>query len=200
MARFLILDRATKAIENPNIIPAPNIEQWIADMTDPLMGIPETQELVCVHEPYTTPVVETRLISVITNEVYENTNHPIYPTLKQWLITYATEEKSIEEKKLAVDEIEYENNETVLPTRQRVKYTILALDSLLDHLGLTNNTTINAIALNVKKKKQLRIFKRLANKIRNNDAERDAKHVLIDALTNPNLDANWEMDDFTEDV
>jgi hypothetical protein len=196
MVRFLLLDKTTKEVLNPNIQPAPDINQWITDME----SLDPSLELVCEYEPYTIPLVDTRLVNITTNQAYVNTNHPIYASLKQWLVTYATSDKTIEDKKVAVDDLEYENNETILPTRQRLKITMLALDSLLDHLGLTNNTTINATALNVKKKKQLRIFKRAANKIRNNDITRDAKWALIDALTNPDLDADWEINDFTENV
>jgi hypothetical protein len=195
--RFLVLDKTTKAVINPNYIAAPDIQQWINDV---LSNLDASLELVCEYEPYSYPPVEERLITVTTVEAYENTAHPTYPQVNQWLKTYVVTDKPVEDKKLAVDIVENQNNESTIPYEKRLKYTILALDATLDYLGLTNADAINLTSLNNKKKKRLKVFKRVANKINQNDNERDAKYTLIDDAINPDLDANWQSNDFTEEI
>jgi hypothetical protein len=195
--RFLVLNRTTKEITNPNFLPGPDLQEWIESVVS---GLNPTLELVCEYEPYGYPPVEERLITVTTVEAYENTAHPEHPEVKQWLKTYVTSDKPVADKKLAVDVVENENNESTIPYEKRLKYTILALDATLDYLGLTNAAAIDLTSLNNKKKKRLKIFKRVANKINQNDTERDVKHALIDAATNPNLDTNWQTNDFTENL
>jgi hypothetical protein len=193
MAQFLLLEKSTKHVLNYNVQPAPDINQWINDV---LAGIDPSLELVASYQPYEQPVIDNRLVNLITIQSYSGMTHPVYSQLKTWLITHVTEDKTIKEKKSAVDEAESGSNETLIPTNKRLKYTILCVDNILKHIGYDPLTT----SLNAKRKKQIKVFTRIADKIRNNDLIRDEKYIAIDNLTNPDLDSNWDINDFTEDV
>jgi hypothetical protein len=200
---FIIVNKATKQPESwpdtSGLITQQQIQQWITDCVD---NIPSTQELTAFHEPEARPNVEERYIMITPQEAYFDEAHPLYSNLKQWRKTYIQENISVENKLLAVEIVESQINETVIPTWKQLKTVILAFDSFLDLYGLTNNTTINATTLNDKKKKQLRVFKRAANKIRQNDTERDNKKSALTAnpLSNPDLNSGWTVNDFTEEA
>jgi len=197
MERFLVLDRMTKGIMNPNVMPGPDVNKWITSMTDPITGISHDYELVCEYEPYNMPVVDTRLINIITTQSYLDAPHPVYPALKQWLKVYSTEDIPADIKKLAVDNKEDEANETTSPSPKRIKYIILAMDNIIK---LTCSDYKNSSLINDKKKKEITIIKQIADKIRANSKTKDDKNALIDAGINPDLDSDWLIDEFTEDV
>jgi hypothetical protein len=202
---FVIVNKTSKLPEQfpdtSGLLTEAQTLQWIDDMVNN-NGMGVNQELIASHEPDARPIIEEKYMSVQTNEAYFNEAHPVYTMLKQYRKTYSTEHKPVEEKLQAVEVVESEINETVIPTWKQLKTTILALDSLLDHLGLKDNATINATTLNNKKKKQLKVFKRAANKIRQNNDEKDNKKALLTAnpLSNPSLTEGWAINDFTEDA
>lgn len=202
MDRFLVLNKETKAIVNPNLsYPPDRVEEWLSDLLDPQIGgLDPSLEIVCVYEPYSIPPVDTRLVNIITTEVYSSINHPVYPSVKQWLITYTTQDKPVLDKKEAVDIQENQANETTIPYEKRLKSTTLAVWTLMKYLNLQTNTQINATALSNKDKKRLRLFRVIALKIDNNDNERDNKYALIDANSNPDIDANWDLNNYIENV
>lgn len=121
--------------------------------------------------------------------------------LKQWQITYSEPTpKAVDIQKKVVDLKENEANETIIPYEKRLKLTTLAVWVLMKHLNLQTNDQINATSLSAKDKKRLRLFRRAALKIHNNDVERDNKHALIDASSLPDLTTNWDLNNFTEEV
>jgi hypothetical protein len=198
---FVIVNSLTKLAENyPNtsgLLTEQEILQWIDDMINN-GGMGVDQELVESYEPNARPSVDEALMIVIPTTAYFNEPHPVHTQVNQWRTTYETSHRSVEEKKSAVDEAEFVADETTIPVNKRLKYTILAVDNILKHIGYDQTTT----SLNAKNKKIIRIFKRIADKVRANDSARDIKHAEIDAdpNNNPNLAEGWTLNDFTENV
>jgi len=198
---FVIVNKNSKLPEDfPNtsgLVTENQTLQWIDDMINN-GGMGVDQELVESYEPYARPQVDEALMYVITDTAYFDEAHPIHTMIKQWRTTYTTEHKSVAEKKEAVDEAEFAADETTIPVNKRLKYTILAVDNILKHIGYDQTTS----SLNAKNKKIIRVFKRIADKVRDNDTARTNKHALIDAdpYNNPDLSEGWSLNDFTEDV
>jgi len=200
---FVIVNKISKQPEGwpdtTGLTTQEQIDQWITDM---LADLPSTQELVAFYEPEARPNVEERYITIIPEDAYFNEAHPVYENLKQWRRMYSKSNIPLDEKLRTIEIVESEVNETVIPTWKQLKTTILALDSFLDLYGLTNAAAIDATTLNAKKKKQLKVFKRAANKIRQNDTERDNKKaaLITNEMANPDLKDGWAINDFTEEV
>jgi hypothetical protein len=198
MAQFILLEKSTKNVLNWNLDTLEDQEVWLASI---LQSLDPSLEIVCNYEPYERPLVDERLINVIVNGLngngsYVDEPHPDFPTVKQWLVTYTTENKSTTEQKAAVDVAESNSIETNIPVSKRNKTIYLALDSLLDYIGYTETNS----PLNNKKKKQIRIFRHIANHIRENDKAKDDKYILIEGNNNPDLDNGWDLNDYDENV
>jgi hypothetical protein len=124
--------------------------------------------------------------------------------LKQWQITYSEPTpKPIDVQKQAVDLKENEANETTIPYQQRLKLTMQNQLIIMKYLSIYSAAQIDAISntiLTNKEKRKLKIFRRAAVKILDNSTVRDNKHAEIDLGTLPDLNADWNLDDFTETV
>jgi hypothetical protein len=201
---FVIVNASTKVAElypdTTGLITEAQKLQWINDKLSP-GGMNVNQELIASNEPTVKPSVEGRLLEIVETRAYANTTHPVYTMLKQWQITYSQPvPKNVEIQKKAVDLKENEATETTMPVEQRLKIQALAIWTLMKFLNLQTNVQINATTLSAKDKKRLRLFRVIALKINNNDLERDAKHAQIDSSTLPDLEANWDLNNFDESV
>jgi len=195
---FVIVNKTTKKPElfpdTSGLVTESQILQWIDDMVNN-NGMGSDQELVASNEPYARPQVDERLMKVDETKDYSSDNHPIYSNIKQWLITYKTSHRDVTEKKIAIDDAEYAASETTIPTNKRLKYTILALDSILKHIGYDRSTS----PLNEKNKNIIKEFKQIADKVRANDTARESKHAQlnVDPNSNPDLNADWTIDNYS---
>jgi hypothetical protein len=201
---FVIVNATTKMAEQypdtSGLITETQKLQWIDDMVNG-GGMNANQELVASNEPTVRPNVDENLLDIVETRAYANVAHPVYAMLKQWQITYSEPTpKAVDIQKKVVDLKENEANETTIPYEKRMKLTTLAVWVLMKHLNLQTNDQINATSLSAKDKKRLRLFRRAALKIHNNDVERDNKHALIDASSLPDLTTNWDLNNFTEEV
>ena len=201
---FVIVNATTKMAEQypdtSGLITETQKLQWIDDMVNG-GGMNANQELVASNEPTVRPNVDENLLDIVETRAYANVAHPVYAMLKQWQITYSEPTpKAVDIQKKVVDLKENEANETTIPYEKRLKLTTLAVWVLMKHLNLQTNDQINATSLSAKDKKRLRLFRRAALKIHNNDVERDNKHALIDASSLPDLTTNWDLNNFTEEV
>lgn len=201
---FVIVNATTKMAEQypdtSGLITETQKLQWINDMING-GGMNANQELVASNEPTVRPNVDENLLDIVETRAYANIVHPVYAMLKQWQITYSEPTpKAVDIQKKVVDLKENEANETTIPYEKRLKLTTLAVWVLMKHLNLQTNDQINATSLSAKDKKRLRLFRRAALKIHNNDVERDNKHALIDASSLPDLTTNWDLNNFTEEV
>jgi hypothetical protein len=201
---FVIVNATSKMAEQypdtTGLITEAQKLQWINDMVNG-GGMNANQELVASNEPTVRPSVDENLLDIVETRAYANVSHPVYAMLKQWQITYSEPTpKAVDIQKKVVDLKENEANETTIPYEKMLKLTTLAVWVLMKHLNLQTNDKINATSLSAKDKKRLRLFRRAALKIHNNDVERDNKHALIDASSLPDLTTNWDLNNFTEEV
>lgn len=177
------------------------ILQWIDDQINN-GGMGPNQELVASHEPFARPNVEEKYILVTPVEAYFNEAHPVYTMLKQWRKIYDQSDIPVENKLVAVDDKESEANETVVPVQKRTKTTALAVYALMELLNMDTNAKIDASAISNKSKKYLRNFLKPAKKLKTNDDVKLAKKALLTAnpLSNPDLNTDWDLNDFTEEA
>jgi hypothetical protein len=204
---FVIVNASTKVAEQypdtTGLVTEAQKLQWIDDMLN-AGGMNVNQELVASNEPTVRPSVEESLLEIVETRAYVNVAHPVYPTLKQWQITYSQPvPKAVEIQKLAVDLKENEANETAIPYQQRLKLTMQNQLIIMKYLSIYSAAQIDAISTTIltnKEKRKLKIFRRAAVKILDNSTVRDNKHAEIDLGTIPDLNADWNLDDFTETV
>jgi hypothetical protein len=163
-------------------------------------GLGSNQELVCSYEPFIRPVVEERYIQVNILQKYSADPHPVYTNLKQWLISYPQTDVPVTDKLNAVDVVESQSNDTLIPTLLQLKINTLAIYALMEYLAIDSNTTINATTIAAKSKQNLRVFLKAAKKVKQNDATKLAKKALLttNPLSNPDLNSDWALNDFSE--
>jgi hypothetical protein len=204
---FVIVNASTKVAEQypdtTGLVTEAQKLQWIDDMIN-AGGMNVNQELVASNEPTVRPSVEESLLEIVETRAYANIAHPVYTMLKQWQITYSEPTpKPIDVQKQAVDLKENEANETTIPYQQRLKLTMQNQLIIMKYLSIYSAAQIDAISntiLTNKEKRKLKIFRRAAVKILDNSTVRDNKHAEIDLGTLPDLNADWNLDDFTETV
>lgn len=136
------------------------------------------------YTPYDVPDYDSRVFSLVTTQEITEVAHPDYPLMDQFLITYNTQKRSVEEITTHIENAETDANENLLPYQQRVKLLTLCLGVLIrktDGLTLTN--------------KEIEIQDKIvtaAVKIWKNDNELKLKlQQLIDGIE-PEIDAGWE--------
>lgn len=202
---FVIINATSKLAEQypdtTGLVTEAQKLQWIDDMIN-AGGMNANQELVASNEPTVRPKVDENLLEIVEIRAYANVSHPVYTMLKQWQITYSEPTpKAVEIQKLAVDLKENEANETTIPYQQRLKMIMQNQLLIMKYLSIYTKAQINAISntlLTADEKTKLKIFRRAAVKILDNATVRTNKHAQIDAGTIPDLDADWNLNDFTE--
>jgi len=188
MIRFLLLDKLTKNVIDPNVDygTEENAAIWL---TSVLQSIDPSIELVCEYIPFTYPAVDARIVNVQVTQEYFDEFHPVFTQVKQWRITYTTSLKSQEDIITVIEDIEDQSNNSLLPLQKQVKYIGLALDSLYKLL-------VDGTALKAKEQKIVDKFRKQMNKMWKNDDKNKEKIDQLIAGTTPNLDDGWELNAF----
>jgi hypothetical protein len=153
----------------------------------PIQGLDPQLEVFVKNTPFARPVEDMRLVSIKEVESPVDEFDSVHTTTRKWVITYEVVERTNEDKKNSVDEVESDANFGVFPTKKQLKYLALyAVISRREARGLTISPVQQAI---------LDKFEAKAQRIWINHIEGLNKKGAIDANQPLNLDENWETID-----
>jgi len=153
-------------------------------LIEPIETLDPDLKWLIKYTPYDVPDYDSRVFSLVTTQEITEVAHPDYPLMDQFLITYNTQKRSVEEITTHIENAETDANENLLPYQQRVKLLTLGLGVLIrktDGLTLTNKE----IAIQDK-------IVTAAVKIWKNDNELKLKLQQLTDGIEPEIDAGWE--------
>lgn len=164
-----------------------NIINWNAQLTSPnVVGLDPDLEYLVKRTPYPIPDYDPRLSNLVTTQNMGD-NDTDYPTLKTWVTEYSLQERSIDEKKVSVDESENDANYAVFPTNKHLKYIALAL-AIIDRKA-------SGLTISNKEQEILDKLQAKAQRIWNNHVIANSKKIEIEAGNPIDLDSDWEQND-----
>jgi len=146
-------------------------------------GLEEGLEWLIENITTPAPAYDGRVYRLIRNETITSTPHPTYPAINQLQVDYVLELRTPEELEQAVKDAEFSANDALLPQADLLKYTILAVGSLIKQI---QGGTPSAAEETVRTK-----FLNLAVKVWQNDTELQSKIVDAQAGTDPSIDTGW---------
>lgn len=97
---------------------------------EPLLGLDSDLEWLIKYIPYSKPAYDPRIYQLVTSEEVTSIEHPDYPGLNQYLITYSTQKRPPAEIETAVKNAEQIANNQILPNQRQLKLIILSLGIL----------------------------------------------------------------------
>ena len=153
----------------------------------PVIGSEPDLEYFVKRTPFAQPNYDPRLVNLIISDYPVDEFDSEYPTNRKWVTTYALVDRSKEDIKTAVDEIESLSNNQLFPTHKQLKLLTLAsfiLDRRTQGLVLTAK---ELIILNIVRDKAIKIWQNYING--------ETKKEAIDADQPYNLDTDWELID-----
>lgn len=157
------------------------------DVTNPsLIGLQPDLEYFAKRVPFQMPSIDIRLSNmtearVMTEDIEVSSNCRYYDLI------YQLTQRSNDEKKVSVAEIEEVSNLRVFPTKKQLKYTMLYnIIARRESRGL-NISPEQQLILDKYEAKGLRVWQ--------NHIEGISKGIAIDTGTPFDIDANWEIED-----
>lgn len=160
---------------------------WNAVLENPtVVGLAPDLEYCVKRTPFPIPEYDPRLTNLVTIQNLGDYDTE-YPQLLQWITTYELQDRTIEEKKISVEESEADANFGVFPTNKHLKLLALSV-AIIDRKasGLTINATQQAI---------LDLLQDKAQRIWNNHVTAQNKKAELDANNPVDLDTDWETID-----
>jgi len=162
-----------------------NFNYSVSDEFLPPQGLDPDLQCLAKYEPFPQPELDARVFKlVITNEV-TNVNHPIYPAVKAYKITYSEERRTKEEMKLAVDNAWFYANQSV--------YAFYDSDNFQSKSIAILYKKSEGQALEVWETEFLELISNMTAKIQNNDSVKAQKYAAIDANQIVDTDLGWEF-------
>lgn len=157
------------------------------NITPPVQGLDEDLEYFVIREPFEVPEYDPRLVILKITESPIDELDEIETTLRKWIVSYAIEDRTGDDKKKSVDEVKELSNLGVFPTKKHLEYlTLYAVISRREALGLS----ISSEQQNI-----LDRFEDKGQKIWLNYINGLAKKSDLDNSLPVDLDSNWETTD-----
>lgn len=183
MIPSVLIQKSTKSILKYAPYPRLEVTPFLEGEIDPDL------EWLIIHTPYSEPDYDSRIYIMVTNEPDLNflssfPNHPDYPGIKAYQITYSPEKRSKEEIIISIDNAEKEANGLVWSESVHKDKMLLMLNASAKAAtgALLNNEEqllideMNAIAVKLSKNK-------------------DNRNILVGQVNLnlvPNIDSGWE--------
>lgn len=153
----------------------------------PVSGLDLDLEYFVERQPFAVPEYDPRLV------ILKISNYPVdeldseFTANRMWITSYEVVERTVDDKKLSVEESESDANVQVFPSKRHLKYlTLYAIISRREALGL-NITPAQQEILDKVETKGARLWQ-------NHTVAIDKKSVL-DAGNPVDLDSDWELID-----
>lgn len=123
-----------------------SVVNWNYNIESPVVaGLEDDLEVLEKVIPYTMPVIDYRLYSLEVNNIAVDEVGP-NPPLKQFQTIYTILDRSIEEKKISIDEMESDSNYSTFPSIKQLKYLLLYIAlTRREALGLSISAAQQAI-------------------------------------------------------
>lgn len=152
----------------------------------PVEGLDPDLEWLLKYEPFVRPDYDSRLFILQQNEEITETPHPDYAHLNQYLITFATLKRDVEEIQAHIENAETNANQSVLPYEKQLKIITLGLGVLF--------RKVEGMSLNAKEQVIADRVESIAVKLWKNDQTLRDKVEQLANGEEPNLDEGWEKD------
>ncbi len=146
-------------------------------------------EWLIIHEPFAEPIYDSRIYIMVTNNPDLNfldtfQDHPLYPGIKAYQITYSPEKRSKEEIIISIDNAEKEANNLVWSEG-------VHKDKMLLMMNASTKAATGAL-LNSEEEQLLDDMAAVAVKLSKNRDNRNILVSMINANLVPNIDAGWQ--------
>jgi hypothetical protein len=155
----------------------------------PITDIDPDYEWLIQNTPYTEPDYDPRIYLMVTN--YPDLNllntfqeHPLYPGIKEYRITYSPEKRSKEDIIISIDNAQKEANDLIWSEGEHKDKQLLMMQaSLKASTGATLNDYEESLleAMNI-----------IAVKLSKNEDNRNILVSMVNANVVPNIDEGWE--------
>jgi hypothetical protein len=155
------------------------------NITSPSTGLDPGLEYFVTDIPYDIPEYDTRLVYIeSTKTMLDETDENGY---RKWQITYASVDRTDEEKQISIEEEEVIQNTTILPTSKQIKYLLIYIALVRrESLGLTMTDTMTSFMDDVDAK---------ALKVWQNNITASAKIKCLESGDEICIDEDWENED-----
>lgn len=161
------------------------------DASEPRTGLVDLKYYV-YYEPTAVPDYDPRYFILNTvKTMQEGVPHPDFPDYDQYLISYTTTKRDIEEIKIQVENAENEANNHVVPLEKQIKVLFKGVNVLFRNL--------EGSTLTKKEKRTKKRVNKIAQSLLKNEAKKEAKIADIEAGLEPDLDDGWEKTEVLEE-
>ena len=183
MIPSVLIQKSTKSILRYALYPRAEITPFLEGELDPDL------EWLVIYTPYAEPDYDPRIYLLVTN--YPNLeflssfpDHPDYPGIKAYQITYTPEKRSKEEIIVSIDNAQKEANSLVWSESEHKDKQILMMQAAL-------KASTGAI-LNSYEQSLLNEMSEVVVKLSKNNDNRSILVSMVNAGLEPNIDSGWE--------
>ena len=179
----VLVQKSTKSILKYAPYPRLEVTPFLEGEIDPDL------EWLIIHIPFPEPVYDPRIYVMVTNNPDLNflelfPEHPQYPGIRAYQITYSPEKRSNEDIIISIDNAEKEANDLIWSEGEHKDKMLLMTSATMK---ASTGAQLNSEELDLINK-----MNELAVKISKN---RDNRNILVDQLMEnqvPNIDSGWE--------
>lgn len=159
-----------------------------ADML-PVEGLDPDYEWLIKHTPFAEPDYDPRIYIMVTNlpnleDLASFQEHPLYPGIKEYRITYTPEKRSNEEIIISIRNAEKEANDLIWTEGEHKDKMMLMMNA--------STKAASGAQLNSFEQSLLVDMNTIAEKLSKNEDNRNILVAQVNANQEPNIDSGWE--------
>jgi len=183
MIPSVLVQKSTKSILKYAPYPKLDVTPFLEGELDPDL------EWLIIHIPNAEPEYDSRIYLMVTNNPnLDNLNsfpeHPNYPGIKAYQITYSPEKRSKEEIIISIDNAEKEANNLIWSEGEHKDKQILMMQA---SLKASTGSTLNSYEQSLLDEMNIVVVK-----LSKNNANRNLLVEQINLNQVPNIDSGWE--------